>query len=159
MARTNASVNGTVNAQEILRALRSVKKGDFTVRMSDGQQGINGQIADAFNELVEMLEKLHRRSIAHHQGRRQGRPYPLSAPVLGGPPAPGQRLVDSINTLIADLVKPTEEVSRVIGAVAKGDLSQRMSLEIEGRPLKGEFLRIGPSSTPWWISSALSPRK
>ena len=51
--------------------------------------------------------------------------------------------VNSVNTLIADLVQPTSEVARVIGAVAKGDLSQSMSLDIEGRPLMGEFLRIG----------------
>src|SRR6266487_3881389 len=51
--------------------------------------------------------------------------------------------VDSINTLIADLVQPTSEVARVIGAVAKGDLSQRIALENDGNPLKGEFLRIG----------------
>src|SRR5438093_2673287 len=49
--------------------------------------------------------------------------------------------IDSVNTLIADLVQPTTEVARVIGAVAKGDLSQTMALEIEGRPLTGEFLR------------------
>ena len=34
-------------------------------------------------------------------------------------------------------------MARVIGAVAKGDLSQTMALDIDGRPLKGEFLRIG----------------
>ncbi len=51
--------------------------------------------------------------------------------------------VNSVNTLIGDLVQPTSEVARVIGAVAKGDLSQTMALEIEGRPLMGEFLRIG----------------
>ena len=28
-------------------------------------------------------------------------------------------------------------------AVAEGDLSQHMALEIDGRPLRGEFLRIG----------------
>src|SRR5207245_2764844 len=50
--------------------------------------------------------------------------------------------IDSVNTLIADLVQPTTEVARVIGAVAKGDLSQTMALEIEGRPLTGEFLRM-----------------
>src|SRR5205085_10974124 len=51
--------------------------------------------------------------------------------------------VHSVNSLIGDLVQPTEEVARVIGAVAKGDLSQRIALENEGNPLKGEFLRIG----------------
>jgi HAMP domain-containing protein len=51
--------------------------------------------------------------------------------------------VESINALIADLVQPTTEAARVITAVAKGDLSQKMVLDIDGRPLKGEFSRIG----------------
>src|SRR5881409_572986 len=51
--------------------------------------------------------------------------------------------VDSINSLIDDLVRPTTEVARVIVAVAEGDLSQKMALKIEGQPVKGEFLRIG----------------
>ena len=51
--------------------------------------------------------------------------------------------VNSVNQLIGDLVAPTNEVARVITAVARGDLSQKMSLEIEGRPVRGEFLRIG----------------
>src|SRR5207253_1251821 len=50
---------------------------------------------------------------------------------------------EAVNSLISDLVQPTIEVARVIDAVARGDLEQRMSLEIEGRPLQGEFLRIG----------------
>src|SRR5207247_1959852 len=49
--------------------------------------------------------------------------------------------VESVNSLISDLVQPTTEIARVIGAVAQGDLSQKMSLEVEGRPLKGEFIR------------------
>ncbi len=48
-----------------------------------------------------------------------------------------------MNELIEDMVQPTAEVSRVIGAVAQGDLSQSMTVEIDGRPLRGEFLRIG----------------
>ena len=49
--------------------------------------------------------------------------------------------IRSVNELIEDMVQPTAEVARVIGAVAKGDLTQTMSLEIEDRPLTGEFLR------------------
>ena len=49
--------------------------------------------------------------------------------------------VAAINTLIDDLVWPTTEVTRAIGAVAKGDLGQSMALEVDGRPLEGEFLR------------------
>src|SRR6187551_2743080 len=49
--------------------------------------------------------------------------------------------VAAINTLIDDLVWPTTEVTRAVGAVAKGDLGQSMALEVDGRPLEGEFLR------------------
>ena len=45
--------------------------------------------------------------------------------------------------MIDDLSRPTLEVARVIDAVAEGDLSQKMQLKIEGRAVKGEFLRIG----------------
>src|SRR5207253_3019358 len=48
---------------------------------------------------------------------------------------------ESLNSLVGDLVQPTFEISRVIGAVAQGDLSRTMSTELDGRPLKGEFLR------------------
>src|SRR5205085_235344 len=52
-------------------------------------------------------------------------------------------VADSFNTLIGDLVRPSTEVARVIIAVAEGDLSQKMALEIDGKPVRGEFLRIG----------------
>ena len=55
--------------------------------------------------------------------------------------------VACVNSLIDDLVRPTIEVSRVLDAVAEGDLSQKMSLQIEGRPVKGEFRRIGGEGT------------
>src|SRR6202011_4134764 len=48
--------------------------------------------------------------------------------------------IELVNDLVADLVRPTNEMARVIGAVAQGDLSQTMAIEIEGRPLKGAFL-------------------
>src|SRR5258705_110450 len=49
--------------------------------------------------------------------------------------------VDCFNILLDNLVRPTIEISRTIGAVARGDLGQSMELEVDGRPLEGEFLR------------------
>src|SRR5439155_729664 len=49
--------------------------------------------------------------------------------------------LESVNALIGDLVHPTSEMARVIGAVAKGDLTQSMALDLDGRSLHGEFLR------------------
>ena len=51
--------------------------------------------------------------------------------------------VHAVNALIDDLGQSAAETARVIEAVAEGDLSQHMALEIAGRPLRGEFLRIG----------------
>ena len=47
----------------------------------------------------------------------------------------------SVNTLIDDLLWPTTEVTRALAAVAQGNLSQTMRLDVDGRPLQGEFLR------------------
>src|SRR5438876_8552278 len=47
----------------------------------------------------------------------------------------------SVNTLIDDLLWPTTAVTHAITAVAQGDLLQTVRLEVDGRPLKGEFLR------------------
>ena len=60
---------------------------------------------------------------------------------LGDATGAWDKSIGVINNLIGDLVHPTSEMARVIGAVAKGDLSQTMAMEIEGRPLEGEFLR------------------
>ena len=51
------------------------------------------------------------------------------------------REVESVNTLITDLARPTMEIARVIGAVAKGDLTQAMILEVDGKAIQGEFVR------------------
>ena len=47
----------------------------------------------------------------------------------------------SVNTLIEDLLWPTAEVTRALAAVAQGDLAQTMRLDVDSRPLQGEFLR------------------
>src|SRR5205823_6448616 len=47
----------------------------------------------------------------------------------------------SVNTLIEDLLWPTNEVTTAIAAVAQGDLLQTVRLDVDGRPLRGEFLQ------------------
>jgi CheY-like chemotaxis protein/signal transduction histidine kinase/HAMP domain-containing protein len=134
--------NGASNQHQLLSALRALKKGDFSVRLPNDQTGLPGAIAEAFNEVVELIEnssdELDQISrVVGKEGRiNQRMALPLST---GG----WIRRTNAVNSLITDLVQPTVEVSRVIGAVARGDLGQRMTLEIEGRPLQGEFLRIG----------------
>ena len=126
--------------KQLLVALRFVRKGDFSTRLPEALKGVYGEIAEAFNDAIALNERMSQElerisTVVGREGRLSQRAkLPL---------AQGQWLgyIDSINTLIEDLAAPLAETSRVLGAVAQGDLSQRMALEIDGRPLRGEFLR------------------
>src|ERR687887_2683176 len=143
-ARTVA--NGTVeiskqDLQELVQALRQARDGDADVRLSQ-KSGAMGDVAKAFNQLADRREAIttELRRVTRVIGR-EGRMTERAA--LQGAKGHWKETVDSVNTLIEDLVRPTVEVARVLDAVADGDLSQKMSLKIEGRPVRGEFLRIG----------------
>ncbi|QCO05954.1 HAMP domain-containing protein [Azospirillum argentinense] len=128
-----------LSPQLLLRALRQFRKGDFSVRLPLDLDGLDGEIAAAFNDVVEMnealVEDVGRVSVAIGKEGRIGQRVRLPT-ASGGWGA----CVDSVNAMVADLTQPTQEMARVIGAVAKGDLSQSMPLEVDGRPLQGDFL-------------------
>ncbi|PTY01147.1 HAMP domain-containing protein [Opitutus sp. ER46] len=130
-----------LDKRQLANALSSLRKGDFSVRMPTGLTGPDGQIADEFNELVEINRRLadELERISQAVGK-QGQISQRAS--IGKVSGAWQEAVVSVNSLINDLVHPTSEMARVIGAVAKGDLSQSVALEIQGRPLEGEFLRI-----------------
>ncbi|HUJ47754.1 MAG TPA: HAMP domain-containing protein, partial [Rhizomicrobium sp.] len=131
---------GPVNLQELLAALQAVRSGDFSARLPGDQVGIAGKIADAFNDIVStnqrMAEQLERvGDVVGKQGKTKQRVK------FGASTGAWGEMENSVNTLIDDLLWPTTEVSRAIAAVAQGDLLQTVRLDVEGRPLKGEFLR------------------
>ncbi|HKS22042.1 MAG TPA: HAMP domain-containing protein, partial [Thermoanaerobaculia bacterium] len=124
----------------LLRTLTAVKKGDFRVRMPVEFTGTSGKIADTLNEIIELNERLADEverisNVVGKEGKLSAR---AQIPNGGGS---WSAVADAVNSLVADLVQPTNEISRVIGAVAKGDLTRTMAIEFDGRPLKGEFLR------------------
>src|SRR5262245_17016758 len=121
-------------------ALTALRQGRSGVRLPAGWTGIAGKVADAFNDVVErneqLAEELARLSrVVGKEGRLSQR---LSLQSTAGF---WREAVNSVNVLIDDLVHPTIEAARVIGAVAQGDLAKTMALEIDDRPLQGEFLR------------------
>jgi CheY-like chemotaxis protein/HAMP domain-containing protein len=146
-AASRAPANGTVeirkqDLQELLEALRSARDGETGVRLPAPKSGVMGDVAKAFNGLAERREALTTElgrvsKVIGREGRMTERAQ------LKGAKGSWADSVDSVNSMIEDLVRPTIEVSRVLDAVAEGDLSQKMSLHIEGRPVKGEFRRIG----------------
>src|SRR5215467_992750 len=132
----------TLDRKGLLGALRAFRKGDFSVRLPMDLSGIDGEIAQAFNDVVEANEKMAEEfaRIRDDVGRKGQINQRVRLPAATGSWAD---CVDSVNSLVGDLVRPSLEVARVIESVAEGDLSQRMSHEIDGRALRGEFLRIG----------------
>ena len=115
------------------------KRGDFSARLPENWTGVPGKIADTFNAVIEANERMTRE--LERIGRVVGKEGRIAQRAsIGEVTNSWADAIGSINDLIGDLVQPTSEMARVIGAVAKGDLSQTMATEIEGRPLKGEFL-------------------
>ncbi|MBA2425596.1 MAG: HAMP domain-containing protein [Actinobacteria bacterium] len=100
------------------------------------------ELAGAFNKIVaecdaRTKEFVRVRKVIGQQGKLSER---ASA---GDAKGSWSVSIDAVNMIIDDLVRPTTEVGRVIEAVAEGDLSQKMAMEIEGQPVKGDFLRMG----------------
>src|SRR5256886_12013778 len=138
--RTQTVTNDSLNTKLLLKTLVDFKKGDFSVRLPGEWTGEAGKIAETRNEINDLSDKTAKElDRVSRVGGKEGKITQRAAV----PAAAGSwlRLVDSTNLLIDDMARPTSEMARVIGAVANGDLSERMALEVEGRPLKGEFLR------------------
>ncbi|WP_418766111.1 HAMP domain-containing protein [Myxococcus xanthus] len=129
--------------QPLLAALRSVHGGDFSVRLPGGDADpVMEEIVSAFNAVVSLNATLTQEVVRVE--RVVGREGRMGERVsLGDVRGDWAHSINSINSLIGDLVQPTTEVARVLVAVAQGDLTQKMALEIDGQPVKGEFLRIG----------------
>jgi HAMP domain-containing protein/signal transduction histidine kinase/CheY-like chemotaxis protein len=124
----------------VLSALNSLKRGNSSVRLPAEWTGMAGKVAEVFNDVVEQNQRLHEE--VARLSRVVGREGKLNTRAsLGQVSGFWRESIESINALINDLVHPTSETARVIGAVAQGDLTQTMALEVDDRPLQGEFLR------------------
>jgi HAMP domain-containing protein/CheY-like chemotaxis protein/signal transduction histidine kinase len=137
---TNGPGTDTLDHKVLFSVLADYQRGNFAVRLPDDRTGLAGKICDALNTTIERNERLVKEleRLSAVVGKAGNVKQRAQLPYAEGAWATA---VESVNTLVSDLVQPTTEVARVIGAVAKGDLTQTMSLEIEDRPLTGEFLR------------------
>jgi HAMP domain-containing protein/CheY-like chemotaxis protein/signal transduction histidine kinase len=128
--------------RRLLLSLRALRAGDFSVRLPEVYgDPLMEEIADTFNDIAQLNERVSGEiSRVSNTVGRQGQMTDRASigPVGGG----WSSKINSVNQLIGDLITPTTEVARVLSAVARGDLGQKMALEIDGKPVQGEFLRI-----------------
>src|SRR5436305_11630519 len=135
----NEPVTEVLDTSTLLKTLIAFRDGDFSARLPMDKTGIGGKIADTLNDIFKLNQRLASElarvsSTVGKEGKINQRA------TLGAASGAWAECLDSVNGLIGDLVQPSTEVARVIGAVANGDLSQTMAVEVEGRSLKGEFL-------------------
>jgi HAMP domain-containing protein/CheY-like chemotaxis protein/signal transduction histidine kinase len=125
---------------QLLFSLRAVRDGEFSVRLPADWPDQWGRVSDAFNEIVATNQRMANElalvgQVVGREGKTKQRVR------IGSPAGAWGDMEASINSLIDDLLWPTTEVTRTIRAVAQGDLLQTMRLDVDGRPLAGEFLR------------------
>ena len=136
MPRVSSATPDVLDERRLLTALNALNKGDFSTRLPTNWTGNAGRVADAFNDLAERLQDQTTDliKVTHVVGKEGKITQRLS---VGGASGSWAVRREAVNSLIDDLVHPTSEMARVIGAVADGDLSQRLTLEFEERPLQG----------------------
>jgi HAMP domain-containing protein/CheY-like chemotaxis protein len=124
----------------LLEALQRMRGGDFTVRLPGDWTLVDGKIADTFNEIVAANEKMaielkRLGQVVGREGKtRERAKFEHSRGSWG-------EMEASVNGLVDDLLRPTTEVTDAIAAVAQGHLTKTIRLDVDGRPLEGEFLR------------------
>src|SRR5688500_5245117 len=124
----------------LLAAMQSVRDGDFSVRLPGDWEGLSGKLADNFNEIVfanrRLAEELRRvGQTVGKAGQTRERVQPAARR------GEWMAMEVSVNSLIDDLLRPTEKMTEAMAAVATGDLTRTIALDGDGRPLQGEFLR------------------
>ena len=129
-----------LDLNQLLDVLRAMQAGDFSVRLPGSQVGVAGKICDTFNTIVAANQRIAQQ--LEHVGEVVGRQGKTRTRVrFGLSDGAWADMEASVNTLIDDLLWPTTAVTRTVTAVARGDLLQTVPLDVDGRPLKGEFLR------------------
>src|SRR5262249_193526 len=93
-----------VDTRLLLKVLSDFRKGDFTARLPSEQTGLTGKIYDALNEVIDMNERMAKEfdrvaTVVGKEGRIRQR---ASLSMATGSWAD---CIDSVNTLIADLVQ------------------------------------------------------
>src|SRR5437588_12765731 len=126
-AENGSSLNGdSLDQKQLLTALAAFKRGDFSVRLPDDWTGMPGKIADTFNEVIGMNQRLAQEldrigQVVGKEGRISQRAS------IGDVSDCWAEAIGSVNGLIGDLVHPKSGMELGIGAVEKGELAKTMS--------------------------------
>ncbi|MDI2125037.1 response regulator [Yinghuangia seranimata] len=121
--------------RRLLAGLTAVRDGDFGTRLPDGADGLFGEISTVFNGMVDQL------SLFTSEVTRVAREVGTEG-ILGGQAdvkgvsGTWRDLTDSVNFMAGNLTTQVRSIAQVATAVAKGDLSQKITVDARGEILK-----------------------
>src|SRR5262245_41951686 len=137
---TRAAGSHELDTDVLLQTLAAFKAGDFSARLPETWTGVAGKIADSLNDVIGKNERFSEELL--RLGQVVGKEGRINQRIFSGGSGGGWAAsIHSVNDLVEDLVRPTSETARVITAVAGGDLSQTVPMEVDGVALQGQFVR------------------
>lgn len=139
----SASPNGatapeTNQLQPLIDALKAARSGDFTARVPADL----GEVAILFNEWISENQAFADQLV--HVSQTVGVEGQLHERlIIAQTTSAWTTPIQSVNSLIDQLVQPTLEAEQVFQAIAQGNLTQKMVLQVNGTPLQGRLLQVG----------------
>src|SRR5437773_292375 len=115
----------------LLSALTALKKGDSTVRLPIDWTGLPGKVSEAFNKMVDQLGSFA--SEVTRVAREVGTEGKLGGQAkVKGVAGTWKDLTDSVNSMAGNLTGQVRNIADVTTAVAKGDLSKKITVDVKG---------------------------
>src|ERR1700735_3269447 len=117
--------------EQLLTGLSAVRGGDFSIRLPAGQDPLMNEIAAVFNAMNEQLGVFTSEvtRVAREVGTEGQLGGQAEVPAVAGT---WKDLTDSVNAMAGTLTGQVRAIAQVTTAVARGDLSQKISVEAKG---------------------------
>ena len=128
--------NLTSQMRDIANVATAVAKGDLSQKITVNVRGELLQLKENLNEMVDSLNTFGDEvtRVAREVGTEGKLGGQASVPNVRGT---WKDLTDNVNTMALNLTSQVRDIANVATAVAKGDLSQKITVDV-----KGEFLQL-----------------
>ena len=121
--------------RDLLEALEAVRKGDLTKKLKTKREDIFGELADSYNGMTDLLNRFG--SEVTRVAGEVGTEGKLGGQAkVEGVTGTWKDLTDSVNTMAGNLTSQVRNIATVATGVAKGDLSQKVTIEARGEILE-----------------------
>jgi HAMP domain-containing protein len=145
--------NLTAQVRNIAGVTTAVANGDLSKKITVDVQGEILELKDTINTMVDQLRSFA--SEVTRVAREVGTEGKLGGQAdVRGVAGTWKDLTDNVNSMAGNLTAQVRNIAGVTTAVAKGDLSKKITVDVQG-----EILELKTRSTRWSTSSPRSRRR